>query len=466
MPSRPRLRIGSIPVHVEWPFFLIAAMLGWWGVDSWPGNRFLYILIWIAIVFVSVLVHELGHAIAYRAFGQRPSITLAALWGLTHGERELPRNRAIVVSLAGSLTAMVVLGIPALLWRDHVYSATHSVEAAQVVYYIGWVNLWWSLANLLPILPLDGGEVTRLIWGQRVARIASVGAGAGVALWLFVIGNQYAAFFIGMLAMMNLGEAMSEGFIGNGRSAFGGMGRRGDGYDYRDDPPRKAPKQRKKPKSGRRQGKSKPPLTLINAPSEVRARPIDGAKLESAAWDALRQGDAAGAAELLESGKGRVFDAHLVATVAAAQGKTDDALVAYARAFAVMPTLPNLMEARIIARAGIATALAAKLLDDPTIDVDATADLQNHLHYAEAFADAARVGELLVADARRSVAQSSYEVACAWARTGDLAASTEWLRRAVEAGFHAASVIESEEDLVEVRALPSYRDVQALLHQS
>src|SRR5690242_7099804 len=64
MGERRGLRIGGIPIHVEWPFFLIAAILGGNRIRTWSGNRFVFLLIWVAIVFVSVLVHELGHAMA------------------------------------------------------------------------------------------------------------------------------------------------------------------------------------------------------------------------------------------------------------------------------------------------------------------------------------------------------------------------------------------------------------------
>src|SRR5699024_5922393 len=144
MADRHHLRLGSIPVRVEWPFFLIAALLGSSLIRSWPGNRLVFLGIWIAIVFVSILVHELGHAIAYRVFGQRPSSTLTAFWGLTHGQRELLKWKSVVVSLSGVAAAMAFLGIPAILLRDRVFEWTGSFEWYLVVYQIGYINLWWS----------------------------------------------------------------------------------------------------------------------------------------------------------------------------------------------------------------------------------------------------------------------------------------------------------------------------------
>ena len=458
MSPRRHLRIGSIPIHVEWPFFLIAALLGGSGINAWPGNRFVYILMWVAIVFVSVLVHELGHAIAYRIYGQRPSITLTAFWGLTQGQQELPRQRSVMVSLAGPLLAMVVLGAPALLLRHSVATSTNSIELYQLVYYVGFINLWWSIANLLPILPLDGGDITRTIWGLRNARVASISVGAGVAVWLFIIGQTYAAFFIAMLALMNLGEAMQEGFIGRGR----GFGTGAREYE-RPPPPPPVPKRHKK---SRRKGK-KPALTVVPPVADTPRRPdpIDGARLEAAAWDALREDDPNTAEGYLLEATGRGgASPYLSASIAAARGRTVDSIGLFTRAFTASPTPPNLVVSKVIARAGIAVPLAKALLDDPTMSIDATAELQNHLHYANAFREAALVGQLVAADGRRSVAQSCYEVACSWSRAGDPAAGLDWLSKAVEAGFRAPRLIESEGDLAAVRALPAYGALASKLH--
>ncbi len=72
-----RFRILGFPVHVQPFFLLVAALLG--GMR----NDLTLILIWVAVVFVSVLAHELGHALVARAYGQQPSILLYSMGGLT-----------------------------------------------------------------------------------------------------------------------------------------------------------------------------------------------------------------------------------------------------------------------------------------------------------------------------------------------------------------------------------------------
>ena len=355
---------------------------------------------------------------------------------------------------------MAFLGIPAMLLRDSVFVWTGSFKWYLIVYEIGYINLWWSIANLLPILPLDGGNVTRTLWGLRVARLAALVAGTIVAIWLFIIGQSYAAFFIAMLTLMNLGEAMQEGFIGQGRGYSTGMGSCGGRYERPEPPPK--PTKRSRPKG--RRGKQ-PDLSLVPPPPEVATRPVDGARLEAAAWDALRADDAAGSRGPAAGG-----DRSEVAAVHTWSPRWPRRKVDVTRRCLVHP---GVLDRRRLPQPGRRQGdrevrdrrpVTDALLDDPTVEIDAAAELQNHLHYAAAYREAAQVGERVAADGRRSVAQSSYEVACSWACAGDADAGLEWLAKAVDAGFTATRLIESEDDLAPVRALPGFASVQRTLH--
>ncbi len=70
-------RIGSIPVRIHPLFWVIPLLLG-----IQPNVKPLHSFIWLAAVTVSILIHELGHALAIRYYGYRPWITLYALGGL------------------------------------------------------------------------------------------------------------------------------------------------------------------------------------------------------------------------------------------------------------------------------------------------------------------------------------------------------------------------------------------------
>ena len=149
-------RLFGVPLQVGAPFLIVIVLLG-----AGRGSDPLLLATWVAIAFVSVVLHELGHAFTGRAFGMSPRIELGALGGLTHfpgGPKVSPR-RSILVSLAGPAVSLtigaIVLGVCALT------SLPPSRILATVVDDLVTVNIVWGIFNLLPILPLDGGNALR-----------------------------------------------------------------------------------------------------------------------------------------------------------------------------------------------------------------------------------------------------------------------------------------------------------------
>ena len=99
--TRAHFRIFGIPIRVE-PFFVVVAAL--FGIRLEP---LWMVFAWVVIVFVSVLVHELGHALTYRALGQRSAIVLHGFGGFTvptgGGRRVLSKPKSIFVSISAAL---------------------------------------------------------------------------------------------------------------------------------------------------------------------------------------------------------------------------------------------------------------------------------------------------------------------------------------------------------------------------
>ncbi len=194
-------------MRIEPAFLVIIAILGINPVDPQP----LFIASWVLIATVSILVHELGHAVVFRVFGIRPSITLHGFGGLTSGTGALSPGREIAVSLAGPLSALVLLGLPAV-WLER--SGTISTYEMEVfVSQAVWINIGWSLLNLVPVLPLDGGHVFEAIAevvakgrGTRIAQIVSVGVAAVLAVVALRTGLVFGALLAAMFAGINLTE--------------------------------------------------------------------------------------------------------------------------------------------------------------------------------------------------------------------------------------------------------------------
>lgn len=211
-------RLGNIPVRVHLVFFFMALMLG--GGRPGPG-----LVSWVVIVFVSVLLHELGHALVGRAFGLAPEIDLHGMGGLTSwtsGPRLGPFP-FILISLAGPLTG-IVLG--AIVWALAVRTPSLSPMAAVVADQFVSVNVYWGILNLIPMLPLDGGNVMARVLdlltggrGRRPAHFLSA-ALAGVIVIYFLarggivrllagdVGGLWPAFLATLFLVQNVRALM------------------------------------------------------------------------------------------------------------------------------------------------------------------------------------------------------------------------------------------------------------------
>jgi Zn-dependent protease len=163
-------RVTGIPVRVEPVFFLIMGLLGW--ANSRTGTG---IAVFMVVGGLSILLHELGHATAHRSFGAHPRVTLTGFGGVTVGPVQ-PRGRSLVVTLAGPMAGFIAALVGVAL--SHAVTAPSTVVKTALDDLI-WVNVVWGVFNLLPILPLDGGNVAADLFGPRSARVLSVAGAVG-----------------------------------------------------------------------------------------------------------------------------------------------------------------------------------------------------------------------------------------------------------------------------------------------
>lgn len=184
-----------IPVRIHLWFWLMALWL--WTLNSdqgWAG-----LLIWVAVVFQGILMHELGHAMVGRAFGKQPRIELIALGGLTWWEQRAPMSpgRSLLVSAAGPAVG-IFIGSLALVLMDALRVPDPSL-ARYAFRSLIFVNLGWGLLNLLPVLPLDGGNIVASLMelvapsrGRLLACYVSFGV-IGLLFAVTVTFKQYPA---------------------------------------------------------------------------------------------------------------------------------------------------------------------------------------------------------------------------------------------------------------------------------
>jgi len=216
-------------VRVHPSFWIVSALLGW----SWfNSNGISYLLLWILCVFISILVHEFGHVLMGRLFGSRGHIVLYSFGGLAIGSNMRSGWRSILVLLAGPGAQFLLLGVVILI-DFLMHPNDPGLEGFQrpiqrspleiMLSMLLWINLFWPIFNLLPIWPLDGGQIARevcqMIWKQNGVSYSLLLSGvlSGVLAlhclmaemhkplipFLWMIGGLYMGFFFAMFAIQS-----------------------------------------------------------------------------------------------------------------------------------------------------------------------------------------------------------------------------------------------------------------------
>ena len=205
-----RFRLFNVPFAVGIYFWIMSALVSR-GLAVGP-NAGLLLLTGVACVFVSITVHELGHALAARHYGVEPAVELHGLGGVTRMfGRTLTRAQSFWVTFCGP-AAGFALYLAASAARRWVYPSgdlgtTSGLVIAEAIDFLCWANWWWTILNLLPVLPLDGGQMLRTVLGPRQTKTTeAIGAGlAGtVATLLAFRGQWWNAALFGYLAYVNL----------------------------------------------------------------------------------------------------------------------------------------------------------------------------------------------------------------------------------------------------------------------
>lgn len=151
----------GIPVRLHWSFFgLVLAMLAW---GYWKAGTIGLVGVGILAtgLFTSVILHELGHALAARRYGIGTAhITLYPFGGVAAIER-MPEDpdEEIVIAIAGPAVNFVLAALGGWAWL----ASEHPVAMGFVI-----TNVGMGAFNLLPAFPMDGGRVLRAFLARRM----------------------------------------------------------------------------------------------------------------------------------------------------------------------------------------------------------------------------------------------------------------------------------------------------------
>ncbi|MSU36340.1 MAG: hypothetical protein EXS36_14835 [Pedosphaera sp.] len=215
-----QFRVLGIPVGVDWWFWISGLLLGG-GMNAHTSRAWAVVMVWCGVMFLSVLVHELGHALAGRHFGAQPAIKLHGFGGLTVlPGSSFSRGQNILVSgagpLAGLLLGFVVFAVgKGLGGVDLPHLARSAIRDGL------YINFVWTALNLLPIQPLDGGQILRDILGPHRRPITAMVGGilaVGLGVWSFTEGQIYMAVMLGLLAYHNFSQDPMQGGVARGDS--------------------------------------------------------------------------------------------------------------------------------------------------------------------------------------------------------------------------------------------------------
>ncbi len=200
-----RFSILGIPVQVDPWFWITMAFIG----SGMAGNRqdwFLLLLVFIFAAFLSILIHELGHALMIRKYGLPTAITLQAFGGFaTYPSGHLDRKQSFLVTAAGP-TVQFAFGVLLIILGRFLNISEGSLFLPFLVNLI-WVSIVWSVLNCLPVYPLDGGQMLAAVLGPaRQNHVHLIGVIVAVAIGLLAylkLGTIFLPIFMGLFAWQN-----------------------------------------------------------------------------------------------------------------------------------------------------------------------------------------------------------------------------------------------------------------------
>jgi Zn-dependent protease len=183
----------------------MAAILGFTSTPQTDPMILPKVLIYIAVVFVSILWHELGHALFMRRYGANAEIVLHGMGGYAIPDRNPgSRFKEFMITLMGPGFGLLLGGA---VWLLAKFTPVENSE-------VGWftirallfVNIGWSLMNLLPVLPMDGGRIMETLLGRRRKALAcQIGllVSIGLVVWGVMTRNYFMALLFGSFGYSN-----------------------------------------------------------------------------------------------------------------------------------------------------------------------------------------------------------------------------------------------------------------------
>ena len=217
-------RLFGFPTSIQPFFWLVAALitaLSLGGIDNMP-MWIAQMLIGMAGVLVSILIHELGHALTFRYLFRTPcAIVLHGFGGVAIPLRHYSRSYGFsgriansFLSFSGPLAGFILAFLFIMLLQ--LVSANDQPAPALFHFFLKWtitISIIWGIFNLLPIYPMDGGNISREFFsfcfprrGVEFSLIISMTFAAVLAVLAFRFGQFFITFIFAYFAYQNYQE--------------------------------------------------------------------------------------------------------------------------------------------------------------------------------------------------------------------------------------------------------------------
>lgn len=474
-----RFRIRSIPVHVHFFHLLLSGLFGLfiflpemrhhgppWLEDrladasrsGYSQARAVGVLAWMLIIGTVMLLYELGRALSLRAYGFHPRIDLVSFGGQTTSDAAGPMlwYRNALVSLAGPLMTLV---LGAVSGGGYLLLKGQWLALDFFLYWFCAVSLIWTVFNLLPLPPLDGGKALLALLGHVLGRaglvithgLALLVAVAAVA-WSLRAGGAFALLFAvlfglwGFQSLRSISEALRT-------------------HTATPEELRPVVRQLEQAQRALSQGElqeaRRRALSVLEPDGPATPELVSRAH-HTLGWVALKEGQGRMALDHFSQVQREPVEAQALAAAFSLIGDDTRALPLWEKAWRDSGNRTVLHEyAGSLIRAG----KVDQALKLPEVDPAAAfACAESALFIRGAYAEAGALGEAALAHVPSPTV--AYDAACAFARAQNPADALRLLHRAKELGYRDADAAAADEDLESLRKHPEFEAWLAALRQS
>lgn len=200
-----RFHLFGIPITVLPWFWITLAIIG---ADSLATSEDLFrLLLFLLAGFLSILVHELGHGLTIKKLGAPTEIVLQAFGGFaTYPLNRFNRKQDFLITAAGPGIQLVLGGI-ALAFYLNLSEEILKTMGGHFLFTLCVISFIWAIFNLMPIFPMDGGQLLNAVLGPKLKKIThtiSVIAAVSLGILALKFGFFIAIFFMGYFAYQNI----------------------------------------------------------------------------------------------------------------------------------------------------------------------------------------------------------------------------------------------------------------------